>query len=83
MLSGWPTRNAYVEVREVKANEFHHKLEDFFSRGWNGRCDGKLVECIHDDICGPMMCLEDEHFFEAFYHNTIIRSLYSTIGCGI
>ncbi len=32
----WPTRNAYVEVREVKASEFHHKLEDFFSWGWNG-----------------------------------------------
>jgi hypothetical protein len=27
-----PTRNANVEVGEVKANEFIHKLEDFFSR---------------------------------------------------
>jgi hypothetical protein len=27
-----PTRNTYVEIREVKANKFIHKIEDLFSR---------------------------------------------------
>ena len=27
-----PTRNTYVDIREVKANKFIHKLEDLFSR---------------------------------------------------
>ena len=27
-----PTRNTYMDIWEVKANKFFHKLEDLFSR---------------------------------------------------
>jgi hypothetical protein len=77
-----PTRNAYAEVWEMKANEFVQKLEDLFSRWWDGRHNRTLVKCIDDDVSRRLR-LEAEHFFEAFYHSAITRFLLSTIVCRI
>jgi len=66
-----------VEIWKLKANEFTHKLEDLFSRRWNGGCLQTLVEGIQDNVCGPLR-IEGEHFFEAFYHGVIVGFLCST-----
>jgi hypothetical protein len=74
-----PTRDAYVDVWEVKGNEFIHKLQDLFSRRWwNGWRDRTLVECIQNDV-NRRLSVEAEHFFKAFNHCPITRFPYSTI----
>jgi hypothetical protein len=67
-----------VEIWKLKANEFIHKVENLFSRWWNGGCLRTLVEGIQDNVCRPLR-IEDEHFFEAFYHGTIARLLFPSI----
>ena len=71
------TRNAYVEIRKVEVNKFIYEVEDLFSRRWNRRRDRTLVEGVHDDVSGSL-CLEGEHFFQAFYHSSITGFLDST-----
>jgi len=56
----------------VKINKFIDELKHLFSRGWNSRHERTLVDCIHDDVIRAL-CLEGEHFFETFYHSSIIR----------
>jgi hypothetical protein len=77
-----PTRNTNVDVCEVKADKLIHKVEDLFSRRWNGRRNWTLVERIHDDVSRSLRP-ETEHFFEAFHHGVIARFLYSTFVCKI
>jgi hypothetical protein len=67
-----PTCDTNVDIREVEADKFIHKVEDLFSRRWNRRRDRTFVERIHDDI-SRSLCLEGEHFFETFYHSSIGR----------
>jgi hypothetical protein len=68
-----------VEIWKLKANEFIHELEDLFSRWWNAGCLRTLVEGVQDNVC-RLLCIEEgEHFFEAFYHDTIARLLFSSI----
>ena len=76
------TRNTYMEMWELKANEFIHKVEDLFSRWWNGGCLRTLVESIQDYIHRPLS-VEDEHLFEAFYHSAIAGFVGSSIVCRI
>jgi hypothetical protein len=66
-----------VEIRKAEVNKLVHKVEDLFSWRWNRRPDRTLIEGIHDDVSGSL-CLEGEHFFEAFYHSPITGLLYST-----
>ena len=73
-----PTCNAYVEIRNVKPDKFLDELENLFSRGWNGRRDRALVECINNDVSRSVR-LDGEHCFEAFYHRPIIWLPHSTI----
>ena len=73
-----PTRDTYVDVREVKVNKFFDELEDFLSRRWNGRYDRTLVESIHDDVRRSLR-LEGDHFFETIYHGTITGLPYTAV----
>ena len=66
-----------MEIWKPKVNEFIHKVEDLFSRWWNGGCLQSLVEGVQDNIC-RLLHIEIEHFFKAFYHDMIAGILYST-----
>jgi hypothetical protein len=77
-----PTRNTYVEIPDMKANELIHEPEDIFSRRWNTGRVWTFINCVHDDV-SRSLCLVGDHFFEAFYHCGIARFLHPTVVCGI
>jgi hypothetical protein len=71
-----------VEIRKSKTNKFLDKKKDLFSKRWNPRGSGTLIECIYNDVSRPSPW-ESENLFETVRHGPIARRMDTTVVCRI